>query len=34
MNYMMLISVIGFIALMMLVGVIVSKKVNDADDFF
>lgn len=34
MNYMMLVSVIGFIALMMLVGVIVSKKVNDADDFF
>ena len=34
MNYMMLISVVAFIALMMIVGVIVSKKINDADDFF
>ena len=34
MNYMMLLSVIGFIALMMIVGVIVSKKINEADDFF
>lgn len=34
MNYMMLISVIAFIALMMLIGIFVSKKINDADDFF
>ena len=34
MDWLILGSVIFFVALMLLVGIIVSKKVNDADDFF
>ncbi|WP_130863488.1 sodium:solute symporter family protein [Bacilliculturomica massiliensis] len=31
---MLVLSVIGFVVLMLVVGIIVSKKVNDAEDFF